>query len=153
MKKIIQLFILFSFLFSFSQSSAEKELLKIDTEFAEMAKEKGAKTAFEKFLAEKAEFITDNKLPITDRKKIIDFFSFSKYSYWLPQKAVVSKSKDLGYTYGISKTIYNDRSKDITEYYQYVSIWQKNKKGQWKMISDSGHIHPTEIAEKLFENK
>ncbi len=132
--------------------TAEYELIKIDGNFAKMSKEKGATVAFDKYLADKTEFISQGKLPMTDRQKIIEYFGFAKSLEWKPLKAVVSKSNDLGYTYGVSKMIYNDGNKDVTEYYQYISIWQKDKKGDWKMISDTGHAYPENEGMKYFKN-
>lgn len=132
--------------------TAEYELIKIDGDFAKMSKEKGATVDFNKYLADKTEFISQGKLPMTDRQKIIEYFGFAKSLEWKPLKAVVSKSNDLGYTYGVSKMIYNDGNKDVTEYYQYISIWQKDKKGDWKMISDIGHAYPENEGMKYFKN-
>lgn len=80
---------------SASAQTKEEILLSVDREFAKMSKDHGAKTAFSKFLAENTEFIMDNAIPMTNRAKIIDFFGQAKWTYWIPQKAVVSKANDL----------------------------------------------------------
>ncbi len=54
---------------------------------------------------------------------------------WKPEGAAVSKSADLGYTYGFGeRTIRGQDGKPITIADNYVSIWRKGSDGMWRCI-------------------
>lgn len=62
--------------------------------------------------------------------------SFPEFSInWKPEGAVVSKSGDLGYTYGFGeRTIRGQDGKPITIADNYVSIWHKGPDDVWRCI-------------------
>ncbi|MEI7727400.1 MAG: hypothetical protein WCK09_19985, partial [Bacteroidota bacterium] len=59
---------------------------------------------------------------------------------WVPVKAEISQSNDLGYTFG-NWELYL-KSKDTTMYGNYVSIWEKQEDGSWKYVLDAGSNTP-----------
>jgi ketosteroid isomerase-like protein len=69
----------------------------------------------------------------------IDFISqLSDTAYtlsWQPMNAEISKSGDLGFTYGV----YELSIKDSVYKGTYVSIWKKQNDGSWKFVLDSGN--------------
>lgn len=143
--------------FSFAQDltalKRAEQLLEVDKTFAEMAEEKNPREAFEFFMADDIIFVPVGETLMTDRKKIIDYFSDPSITKirWKPMRAAVANSNDLGFTYGISEmTFKTDDGKMTTRYYNYVSVWRKNDKGAWKMIVDMGNSHPLTAGEKLF---
>ena|SRR5271163_1378015 len=62
---------------------------------------------------------------------------------WMPVKAEMSASGDLGYTYG--NYVYSAKNKEgklVANYGKYTSIWKKQKDGQWKVVVDMGNSSP-----------
>jgi ketosteroid isomerase-like protein len=60
---------------------------------------------------------------------------------WAPSFVEVSKGGDWGYSTGAVEyrdTSINDQPSSYT---QYTTVWQKNKKGEWKYIVDIGNTH------------
>lgn len=149
----------FAFLFIFmnvllfAQTKAEKQLLKSDESFAKLSRDKGVKTAFETYLATNTTTFSYKAGIITDRDKSIENFSKLKSLDWIPLKAEVSKSKDMGYTYGIGKATYEVNGKIETSYSYYVSIWKRDEKGNWKLSLDSGTDCSEEIGKKYFKDQ
>jgi ketosteroid isomerase-like protein len=54
---------------------------------------------------------------------------------WKPLKAEISKSGDIGYTYGIYELILPDTTLNGT----YVNIWKKENDGEWKFVLNSNN--------------
>jgi ketosteroid isomerase-like protein len=62
---------------------------------------------------------------------------------WMPIKADMAASGDLGYTYGTYVyTAKNKEGKLVANYGKYTSIWKKQKDGQWKVVVDMGNSSP-----------
>lgn len=120
------------------------QLLEVDKAFARMSIEKNPTEAFEFYMADDIIFVPMGEKLMTDRRAIIKYFSDGIVSIaWTPMRAEVAKSNDLGYTYGVSEMKFKaDDGKTVTRYYNYISVWRKNKKGAWKMIVDMGNPHP-----------
>lgn len=163
MKKAIKVLILCAVVFAaqidiFAQkdSAAAKRaaaLLAADQSFARMAEEKNPREAFEFYMADDIIFVPVGETLMTDRKKIVDYFSDPGVTKirWKPVRAEAAKSNDLGFTYGVSEmTFKTDEGKTTTRYYNYVSVWRKNKKGEWRMIVDMGNSHPAAAGAELF---
>jgi len=115
-----------------------KELIAIDNAFSTLSKKRGMNHAFLAFVAEGGVLLSPNKMPIVGKEKINLLFqnddSETEFS-WEPLYADVSKSGELGYTYGTYQIINAESSKKGT----YVSIWKKDSNGKWKFIFDSGN--------------
>lgn len=58
---------------------------------------------------------------------------------WYPVKVEVSKSADLGYTFG--NWIFTN-VKGEKEYGNYMTVWKKQKDGSWKYVIDGGNSTP-----------
>jgi len=122
----------------------EKEkLLQTDIEFSNRSVEVGNHQAFIEYASPDAVLLRDNSYPVVGRpalKKLYSELTDSNYRLtWKPSFGKVSKSGDLGYTYGIYLL-------EITEGEQrgqirqgtYCSIWEKNAKGEWRFVLDTG---------------
>ena len=72
------------------------------------------------------------------RKTITEVFAMPGFSIrWSPTKADVSASGDLGYTSGTYEMTVNDAAgKPMTEKGKYVTVWKKQRDGQWKVMED-----------------
>jgi ketosteroid isomerase-like protein len=123
----------------------EKNLLKTDREFARMSVNKGAAAAFEHYMTEDAMVLPQNNHPITGRDLIVKAFGDDPDSFkleWTPEKAEVSESGDMGWTWGRYKqTVFTDKD-DKVSYGKYLNIWEKQKDGSWRLAVDMGNKSP-----------
>ena len=123
--------------------SAEKEaLMEVDREFSKLSGDVGMKQAFLTYYADDGVLLRPAQRPIEGIEAIPKSFeSFSDEMFtltWEPMKAVISKSADLGYTYGIWESI----TKDTTNFVArgtYLTIWRKNETGEWEAVLDTGN--------------
>ena len=128
-------------------NEAEKEiLLQTDKEFAKFSVENGAATAFNQYLTEDALELPAGRNPIEGRENIVKLMNEGKDTYtldWSPQVAEVSKSGELGYTWGFYTLTYNDENgKEQRNYGKYLNIWKKQLNGDWKVAVDMGNQSP-----------
>jgi ketosteroid isomerase-like protein len=122
------------------QESAK--LLATDVEFSKKSVEAGAPEAFNNFLAEDALQLNAQSDPVNGRENIYRRMKSGGGGYilrWEPQKAEVSLSGDLGYTWGnftLTSGVGNDQS---IVHGKYVNVWRKQPGGLWKVIVDIGN--------------
>ncbi|GGG50697.1 nuclear transport factor 2 family protein [Epilithonimonas arachidiradicis] len=151
MKKFLIALSLISFLSVFSQSKTETDLLETDKTLARLSTEKGIRIAFDEYLSDNPTAFPFNKDVLTDRVKILNGYAGLKSLEWVPLKAEVSESGDLGYTYGIGKITVDDEGKAKISYSHYISIWKKDNAGKWKLILDTGNDCSEEVGKKYFK--
>jgi len=149
MKLIFPAFIFTCILFSCVQkknvvtteSGGEKtKLMETDKAFSDMSEEKGMKNAFIEFIDSNGVLLTPNQYPITGAAAIDHLIQQNDTSYsltWKPNRAFVSKSGELGYTYGVYTL--KPKTQDTALYGTYVKIWKKMEDGKWKFVLDSGN--------------
>ena len=122
----------------------EKEkLLQTDIEFSNRSVEVGNHQAFIEYASPDAVLLRDNSYPVVGRpalKKLYSELTDSNYRLtWKPSFGKVSKSGDLGYTYGIYLLeITEGEQKGQIRQGTYCSIWEKNAKGEWRFVLDTG---------------
>jgi ketosteroid isomerase-like protein len=120
----------------------KEELLKTDKAFSSRSKEVGNHKAFLEYAAPEAVLLMQNHIPIIGKREIREYFdsqSDTVYTLtWKPSYARIAESGDLGYTYGIYTMKTKEKPYD-TYRGTYVSIWEKNKKGKWRFVLDSGN--------------
>ena len=116
------------------------EILETDRAFSAMSQEKGLKNAFINFIDNDAVLLRPNRLPL-EGGEAMDIIIRSNDSLsiltWEPKKASISKSGDLGYTYGVYSR--KPRDEDTVYYGTYVTIWKKQPGGKWKFVLQSGN--------------
>lgn len=132
---------------AFAQNSLEKEqskLLQVDAEFSRYSVEKGPAVAFAAYLADDSVLLPMGENPISGKQAIVNYFSQGEYTLeWKPLRAEVAKSGEMGYTYGTSELRTKDKDgKTQVRYYKYVSVWKKQKNGDWKLALDIGNQNP-----------
>ena len=135
----------FSYL-TYSQSDTEKEkeaLKQIDIEFSNLSLEKGMNFAFLSYAAHDGVLLRPNSYPIEGIDKIKESLGDSDTSFtltWSPLYAAVSESLELGYTYGIYElTIKGKEANPQVHKGTYLTIWKKDKYGNWKFVLDTGN--------------
>ena len=123
---------------------ARKEILSTDRAFSAMSSEKGTHAAFLHYAAYDVIKLQDGRFPIIGKDALRESFQSSSDSgfrmTWIPVKAEVSRSGDLGYTFG-DWELYDFANQEI-RYGNYVSIWRKEKDGSWRWVLDAGNSTP-----------
>jgi ketosteroid isomerase-like protein len=62
---------------------------------------------------------------------------------WTPDSAVVSRSGDLGYTYGTNEfTVPDSTGKLVTTPGRYLTVWRKDTDGRWRCVQDISNPAP-----------
>jgi ketosteroid isomerase-like protein len=121
-----------------TQQSSIHEILNTDISFSDMSRHIGMKKAFLQYIDNEGVLLRPGHLPLVGAGAI-DFLSqLSDTAYtlsWQPMNAEISKSGDLGFTYGV----YELSIKDSVYKGTYVSIWKKQNDGSWKFVLDSGN--------------
>jgi ketosteroid isomerase-like protein len=122
---------------------ASEELIKADKAFSKLSEEKGMNTAFLSYIAEEAVLLRPNKQPIKGKQKIQEIYSKPDSTFtltWEPLFAEISRSGELGYTYGIYNfESYGPDGLPVVEKGTYATFWEKNDDGAWKFVLDTGN--------------
>lgn len=121
----------------------QKELMDVDRAFSDLSLKIGSHASFLAYIDDSCVLLRPNKNPVIGRKNIEEMFSKPDTSFtlkWEPISADVGMSGDLGYTYGIF-TIEMDSPEGIavTKEGTYVTIWKRDKNGNWKFVLDTGN--------------
>lgn len=128
---------------SLDSEKSKQELLQVDRDFSKLSKEKGMNKAFIEYLANDGVLLRPNRMPMTGREKITEWFSKPDTSFsltWEPLFADVSESGEMGYTYGIYRVeMDSPEGEPVTTEGTYLSVWKRDKEGHWKFVADTGN--------------
>lgn len=123
-----------------------RRLLNTDKQFAAMSLTQGAAEAFRHYLTEDALGLPQDQLPTIGRASIYASMCQEQENYslaWEPQRAEVSHSEDMGWTWGTYELSSVDvHGKPQKQYGKYVNIWERQNDGQWRVIVDMGNTSP-----------
>ena len=146
MKKIIlMLFTITSFqcIYSKNDSVEVAKLRATEIAFSKMCVEKGMAESFVFYADKDVIKLSEGKFPIIGKDSLIaSFANKAPQTFkleWYPVKVEVSKSADLGYTFG--NWIFTS-SKGEKDYGNYMTVWKKQKDGSWKFVIDGGNSTP-----------
>jgi ketosteroid isomerase-like protein len=109
-----------------------------DADFSEYSRKKGFKAAFLEYMDEDGTLLRPGRMPIVgaDAVEYLSRINDSTVQLtWEPQGGDVSKSGDLGYTYGTY--LMKDGANEVRG--TYVTVWRKRPDGRWKYVLDSGN--------------
>ena len=118
-----------------------EELRETDKLFSEFARTNGVANAFSAFCSLDAIHISSNGYPTVGREKIVKMMKEFEQTYmmsWEPQ--IIKANSD--YNKGVTKGSYElfECSKKVPPIKigsgQYLTVWQKQKTGEWKVIYD-----------------
>ena len=115
-------------------------LLQSDKAFSDLSLQKGMKAAFLELLDSNGVLLRPNYMPIVGANAIDYLLQQNDTSFsinWQAQQAVVSKSADMGYTFGIYAV--HPKYLDTVLYGTYVNIWKKDANGMWKIVLDASN--------------
>lgn len=123
--------------------TGSEALLELDRKFSNLSREQGANKAFLTYIDEEAVLLRSNRMPIIGREKITEIYSQPDTGFiltWEPLYGTISKSGDLGYTYGIYTTeSITPEGETLINKGTYVTIWKKDENGEWKFVLDTGN--------------
>ena len=140
MKKLFLILILFFVCFQNIQAQKGIDsLIQAEKDFAAYSVANGTKEAFLKFL-DSAGIIFNNGSPANGIMTWKKREKASGVLNWHPQVAEISGSGDFGYTTG-SWTFQNSSNDTVVARGQYTTVWQINRKGEWKFLVDLGVIN------------
>lgn len=115
-------------------------LVAADEAFSRMSLEKGLNEAFIFFAADSVIKMREGLFPVTGKAEMTRLYrerpDTGMILTWKPQRAEVSRSGELGYTFGDWQL--RMKSADTTLYGNYISVWKKQPDGTWKYILDAG---------------
>ena len=126
-----------------------ESLVKTELAFAAMAKNQDTRSAFLRYLSDETVMFLDGKV-IVGKKNWEERKPDSTLLIWEPVFADVSASGDFGYTTGPSEYFPTRKSGEKVFYGSYVTMWKKEKNGEWKMALDIGvYPQPKPLSKKL----
>ncbi|MEO6538748.1 MAG: hypothetical protein ABIT07_04145 [Ferruginibacter sp.] len=125
-----------------SKDNGQEKMMLIDADkaFSNLSEARGMKQAFLEFMDSNGVLLRPKHTPIIGANAIEYLIQLNDSSYtltWQPQHAIVAKSADIGYTYGLYAL--HPKVKDTVIYGTYVSIWKKQQDGKWKFVLDTGN--------------
>lgn len=121
-----------------SEKQNAEEIVKTDIAFSDMSRQVGMKKAFMQYMAKDGGLLRPEHPPIIGADAIDYLSQLNDTSFtitWKPSHSDISRSGDLGYTFGI----YELKVADTIMKGTYVSIWKKQADGTWKFVLDSGN--------------
>ena len=116
----------------------KQEIRESEANFAALLNEKGLHDAFVAYAAEDATIMRNNKV-ISGKKAIDEHYKNvdTKTLTWSPDFVDVSKSGDLGYTYGSFQFTYKDSiGEEHVDTGIFHTVWKRQKDGSWKYVWD-----------------
>lgn len=128
------------------QAAVKTEILALEKAFVDEVAAKGEGPAFARFMDETQGRIFRNRPePITGTAAISAYYGprdpNSSLS-WTPSDVIVAKSGDLAVSYGrwlYRAPVETRQGQAVRESRgAYVTVWQKNAKGEWKGVVDMG---------------
>jgi ketosteroid isomerase-like protein len=148
MKKLLIIIMFLSLLIS-SCSENEKddqvkkwkqEIENTELEFADMASKEGLQKAFLSYAADDAVLNRNNTI-LKGKEAIKDYFENQTLSdvklVWAPDFIEVSRSGDLGYTYGkFNFSAIDTTGNKIEAQGIFHSVWKRQADGNWRFVWD-----------------
>ena len=117
---------------NFEIETGRATLTKLENEFSARSAKKGATEAFEFYLADETRLLREKVAPAVGKQAALNLISSRMGTLsWTPSVADVSRSGDLGYTYGV----FEFKSGGALERGSYVRVWKKLN-GKWKVVMD-----------------
>jgi ketosteroid isomerase-like protein len=133
------------------------KLLETDSEFAKMSVDQGTTAAFNAYLADNALQLPEGLNAVVGKANILDGMRKSEDLYtleWRPSDGGVSKSGDLGWTWGEYTLDYLSKgNNEAAVHGKYLTIWKRQDNGDWKAIVDMGNYNPKPLPEAEIEQK
>jgi ketosteroid isomerase-like protein len=152
MKKIIlSLLSITAFSFTYAKNNRKEveKLRETELAFSKLCVEKGMAESFTFYADKDVIKLNEGQFPIIGIDSLIASFPVKSPQpftlEWYPLKVEVSKSADLGYTFG-NWTLTNTNGEK--SFGNYMTVWKKQKDGNWKFVLDGGNSTPEPALKK-----
>jgi ketosteroid isomerase-like protein len=123
---------------------ARQNLVKQDLEFSDAALNVSFLKAFQTYAAAEVRLFRENSNPFIGKQAaILALSNRNELLAWQATGEDVSRSGDLGYTYGTYTANSDDATKKLIERGNYLRIWKKQN-GVWKVVLDVANPLPPE---------
>jgi ketosteroid isomerase-like protein len=125
-------------------ANARAVLMAIDTHFSDEVAAKGF-AAFDGFFADDAVYLPTFEPRVEGKKAIMESFRplFDDHTIkltWIPLRAEVAASGELGWTTGSYElTRLDEQGVPHVRHGKYVTIWRRQTDGSWKAVLDGGN--------------
>ena len=116
------------------------EIVKAETDFARMAKEKGMSAAFLHYSAEDAVLSRNNTI-VKGKAEMAQYFDNQTLKdinlEWVPDFVDVSASGDMAYTYGkFTFSAIDTSGTPLNAKGIFHTVWKRQANGKWKFVWD-----------------
>ncbi|OGD35951.1 MAG: hypothetical protein A2V45_16510 [Candidatus Aminicenantes bacterium RBG_19FT_COMBO_58_17] len=118
-----------------------QSLIEAERAFSRLSEEKGIKEAFLTYLADDSIVFRPRPVPGRKAYEVVPDDSPVLLT-WEPAYAEIALDGDLGYTTGPYQLKDKSKPGGPARYGHYVSLWQKQPGGLWKVVLDVGIRHP-----------
>jgi len=135
---------LFSISCKMKNNNGHDKLIQTDIEFSNRSVQVGNHQAFLEYASPDVVLLKPNSFPIVGKPAMKELYSeLSDSGYrltWKPSYGRVAESGDLGYTFGTYLLeITEGEQKGQISRGTYCTIWEKNAKGEWRFVLDTGN--------------
>jgi len=125
-------------------AATRDSLTKHDREFSKVSATQGALKAFSSYAAENVRLFRNGHFPFVGKSAIAGALAGNKgVLTWQPTATDVSRSGDIGYTYGLYEIRRNDGARTLTGKGNYMRFWKKQD-GAWRVVLDLDDPLPLE---------
>ncbi len=123
-----------------NKMKAREEIISAEKEFAELASQQGVQYAFLTFASDSAVLNRGGKI-IKGKDAIQQFFENQTLTdiqlSWAPDFVDVSKSCDMGYTFGkFNFSAIDTSGKEVKAEGVFHTVWKKQDDGSWRFVYD-----------------
>jgi ketosteroid isomerase-like protein len=111
-------------------------LRELEAQFSKASSSQGIDKAFRSRLADDARLFRDDSFPAVGKRAALALLATKRGQLtWKPTAADISRSGDLGYTYGSYEFKVGDAASK-SERGNYVRVWKKEPRSKWKVAID-----------------
>ena len=134
---------------AFDANAEARTLFEADRAFARLAEKTDPRTAFAAYMAPDGMLLPRrSEGAVQGFDKVIASFGADTdpghQLRWQPQMAEVSKTADMGWTWGQYQVVVDGEVKDSGK---YLNVWKRQADGSWKVRADIGNLRPRDAQE------
>jgi ketosteroid isomerase-like protein len=112
-------------------------LIDSDRDCSRFARENGTIAFYLEYASDSLRFFRDGNPPVIGKPGLSEYYSeHPGLLTWNPFDAIISRSADLGYTYGSAEFKSESPDERKSAFGYYVRIWRKAEGGDWKIVLD-----------------
>ncbi len=123
------------------QAAEQARLLEADRALAADSLDHGTAAAYYARMSEDAMQLPANAPPVQGNRKVRDRLESlgAQVLDWTPRQAEVSRSLDLGWTWGEWRLLESAESKKLLARGKYLKVWKRGADGAWTLAADIGN--------------